>query len=243
VKELSLSGAGQPGHLVPAAGGGWYVTLRDAPLRCVDATLEGVESSSLAVLALAPSKSGALWAIGGGGELLRVNPDGLCSSRVGVEATGASVSALESARLGARVTALAANVAERADGRVVLQGTAWTDPAGQVPGALLYFFNPETKKTGLLNYDDLSAGLAVVPGADWCDPWGEGLPPSEQTCLVAPTGVPPRPEEAPDSGVPGSDAGTTPGPSPQGCGCASAPFSWAWLVFVLPGLLRGRRRR
>jgi hypothetical protein len=243
VKELSLSGAGQPAHLVPAVDGGWYVTLRDAPLRCVDADLGTAEPSTLSVLALAPSKSGALWAIGGGGELLRLNPDGLCSSRVGVEATGASLSALESARLGARVTALAANVAERADGRVVLQGTAWTDPAGQVPGALLYFFNPETKKTGLLNYDDLSGGLAVVPGADWCDPWGEGLPPAEQTCLVAPTGVPPRPVEALDSGVPGSDAGATPGPAPQGCGCASAPFSWAWLVFVLPGLLRGRRRR
>ena len=239
-KELSLTGTGQPLHLTPAVGGGWYVTSRDEALRCVDATLTTAAQSTLQLLALAPSKSGALWGLARGGALLRLNPDGLCSARVGVEETGASLSVLESKRLGATVTALAGNVAERADGRVVLQGTAWTDPAGQVPGALLYFFNPETRKTGFLNAEDLSGGLAVVPGADWCDPWGEGLSASEQTCLAAPTGVPPRPMDTMDASTP-TDGGMPPGPAPKGCGCGAAPLPLGWAMLLLMAT-RLRRR-
>jgi len=239
-QELTLGGDGVPLHVSPAVGGGWYVTSRDAPVRCIGADLASSTQSTLEVLALAPSKSGALWGIARGGALLRLNPEGLCSARVGVENTGASLSALESKRLGVSVTALAANVAERADGRVVLQGTAWTDPSGQVPGALLYFFDPETKRSGLLNSEDLSGGLVVVPGADWCDPWGEGLPASEQTCLIAPTGVPARPADASDASTP-VDGGTSPGPSPSGCGCGSAPSAALWALAILLGGVCRRR--
>jgi hypothetical protein len=212
----------------------------------VDAALETTAASSLELLALAPSRTGALWAVAGGGALLRLNPEGLCSSRVGLAATGASLSALESARLGVSITALGANVAERGDGRVVLQGTRWTDPHGQQPGSLLYFYNPETGRAGLLNGEDLFGGLAAVPDAGWCDPWGEGLSEPEQTCLTSPADLPARPAGSePDASVPdagGADGGTTPvPPRPTGCGCGEAPSGALALAAALAAA--GRRRR
>jgi hypothetical protein len=224
-QEIALEGGGLPRHLVIAPDGAFYVTRLGGPLACVAGDLSAATPSTLEVMALATSRTGALWALGSGGALLRLNPEGLCSSRVGMEPTGASLSVLESARLGTDVTALAANVVERADGRVVLQGTRWTDAHGQQAGSLLYFYNPESGTKGILNAEDFFGGVAAVPGARWCDPWGEGLREDEQHCLILPSGVPPRPDASTDASVSGpADAGPNESARPSGCGCQSAPL-------------------
>jgi hypothetical protein len=209
-------------------------------MSCV-ATDGTITRSSLRASGLGWALDGRLLLVEGGAGALRAIPDADACSATGAE-LGVSMAHMVDGwegMPGCLIDTKVADVVQRPDGRVVMQLGEGATMDGCLEDAQLipHTWNPRTGYIGKLTpYRHISgAGLVLVPGGTWCDPWEDVLPPGEAICD----------RDGPDG--PGDGNGSGDGDGSGGCcdaGEGSGAGSLLLALLTLGSLaLPGSRRR